>query len=269
MKSGRIRLAEWKKQGRAVVRELLEPPAAEEGTGGARSDGAQLLLRRPGHGGADLAAALRAAHRGRAFSSRRGPRGRCPACWPCTTTAGSSTSAGARSRAPPGDASLPAGAPGALLRRGGLGQRAGRRGYGVLAHDVLPFGSRRIAGGRRPGPRGRPSAGRTRGGAGAHPRGAEAGAVPRRAGRAPRGARRAPGPLRGLRRPARGGAGPLPVRAGYHLPREWSWPRTWPPSGSWPPGRTWTRTAWAAAGCPAGACAPACWPGWTIRSTAR
>ena len=30
MKSGRIRLAEWKKQGRAAVRELLEPPAPAE-----------------------------------------------------------------------------------------------------------------------------------------------------------------------------------------------------------------------------------------------
>jgi dienelactone hydrolase len=142
MKSGRIRLSEWKKQGRAAVRELLEIPPAGRGVS-ARTLGSYTF---DGLTVEELTWQLPFGPPTKAvFLKPEGAQGPLPGVlalhdhggvkyfgWRKITRTGPDTH------------------PFLLAHQercyGGAAwaNELARRGYGVLAHDVLPFGSRRI-----------------------------------------------------------------------------------------------------------------------------
>jgi len=140
MKSGRIRLAEWKKQGRAAVRELLAAPAASvraRTTAGYSFDGLEVE---------ELSWQLPFGPPTEAvFLKPEGARGPLPGVLALHDHGGVKYF-GRRKIARTAAEQHP------FLRAhqeryyGGVAwaNELARRGFGVLAHDVLPFGSRRI-----------------------------------------------------------------------------------------------------------------------------
>ena len=142
MKSGKIRLPEWKKQGRAVVRELLEPPAADQ-TVRART------VRRYAFDGLDVEELTWQLPYGppteAVFLKPAGAEGPLPGVLALHDHGGVKYF-GKRKIVRTGEEVHP------FLRAhqdtyyGGAAwaNELARRGYGVLVHDVFPFGSRRI-----------------------------------------------------------------------------------------------------------------------------
>jgi dienelactone hydrolase len=148
MKSGKIRLAEWKKQGRAMVRELLGPLPAGSSPPGRQAPQVQSVGKRlfDGLEVEELTWQLPYGPPTEAvFLKPAGAQGPLPGVL-ALHDHGGIKHFGRRKIVRTSDEDHPALRAHQNAYYGGTAwaNELARRGYGVLAHDVFPFGSRRI-----------------------------------------------------------------------------------------------------------------------------